>query len=116
MDLPEEIWLEICKFLEAGELCTLALVSKEFCRVASNNYSWERIVKHRYQKVPIGIENLKKNYGEINCMATSMINKYQSDRKVFEKALEKERNRQRKALEAKKMQRLIQKSLKDLED
>jgi F-box-like len=115
MELPDSIWLEICKFLQPKDLCKLALVNKSFHKIASNNYPWENILIQRHQKIPKGIENLKKNYAEINCMATRMISKYQSETLHFEKILDKERQRQKKALETKRIQRKVQRSLKELE-
>jgi hypothetical protein len=115
MELPEPIWLEICKFLQAKDLCKLALVNSYFRIIASNNYTWENIIIQRHSKLPKGIENLKKNYAEINCMATRMISKYQSEAVYFEKVLDKERQRQKKALETKRLERLLKRSLIDLE-
>ena len=116
MELPEEIWLEICKFLQARDLCKLALVNKEFYSIASNNYPWKNIVLQKHQIIPKGVNNLKRNYAEINCIATRMISKFQSDTLQFERVLDKERQRQRKVLEGKRIERLIQKSLRQLED
>ena len=115
MDLPETIWLEICKFLQAKDLCKLALVNNWFRKIASSNYSWEQILVQRYLKLPSGTENLKKNYAEINCLATRMISKYQSEKVYFEKVLDEERQRQKKALENKRLERQLKKNLKELE-
>lgn len=90
VDLPEDIWLEICQYLAPKDLCQMALVNKFFRLVASNNYTWEAIVKQRHSRIPRGVDNLKKNYADINCEATRLINKYQSDIQVFEKVLDKE--------------------------
>ena len=116
MELPEEIWLEICKFLQPRDLCKLALVSRAFHEIASSNYTWKEIVIKRHNKLPIGVENLKKNYAEINCMATRMISKYQSERINFEKVLSEERQRKRKVLETKRAERQMKKLFKELED
>lgn len=115
MELPESIWLEICQFLAPKDLCQMALVSKYFHHVSSNNYTWQAIVKQRHSRIPKGVENLKKNYADINCQATNLINKYQNDILVFEKVLDKERLRQMKALEEKKNQRRIMRSLREME-
>lgn len=115
MELPESIWLEICQYLAPKDLCQMALVSKNFHFIASNNYTWEEIVKQRHTRIPKGVESLKKNYADINCQATNLINKYQSDILVFEKVLDKERLRQKRALEEKKMQRRIMRSLREME-
>jgi hypothetical protein len=115
MELPEHIWLEICQFLAPKDLCQMALVNQCFHLIASNNYTWEAIVKQRHTRIPRGVDNLKKNYADINCQASHLINKYQSDIQVFEKVLDKERLRQKRALEEKKIQRQIMRSLKQLE-
>lgn len=115
MELPEDIWLEICQYLAPRDLCQMALVNQFFHQISSNNYTWEAIVRQRHSRIPRGVENLKKNYADINCEATRLINKYQSDIQVFEKVLDKERMRQQKALEEKKIQRQIMRSLKQLE-
>ncbi|OMJ73740.1 hypothetical protein SteCoe_27510 [Stentor coeruleus] len=115
MELPDTIWLEVCQYLTPKDLCKLALVSKFFNQISSNNYTWQQIIIQRHNRIPKGINNLKKNYAEINCMATRLISKFQSETHEFEKVLHRERERQKEALEYKRLQRQILRSLKELE-
>ena len=54
--------------------------------------------------------SFKKNLAEINCMATSFISAYQFEAHNLEIILEQERNRQKQALDAKRLKRQLNRS------
>ena len=91
--IPESIWLEICKFLTAKDLCKLSLASKKLNEIASSNYAWCHIISKNNRNIS-SIINFKKYYAETNFVAIKMINKHCVDMANLEKAMERERKRQ----------------------
>jgi hypothetical protein len=113
MDIPDCIWMEICRFLQAKELCRMALLNKHFSFVASNNYAWKIIIMKKISKEPKCIENFKKSLAEINFMATRIITEYQYETHNLEIILDRERKRQNKALELKRLERQLNRVLRN---
>ena len=115
MEIPDHIWLEISIFLSPKELCALALVSKAFNVLASNNYPWKAIMIKILNGEPKFMVNIKKNLAESNRMATWIINDYQSEAHNLEIILGKERKRQQQVLDFKRRERQLNRSLKQNE-